>query len=105
MGKKVESFQSADGVLFNSEHAMLTHEATNALVEEFPQLKMQIPFIIANVDRIAEILGPIGSHNAKLDGSHTIVQSSEGSDGRRFISGWFERSSRPRLNACPGTGK
>lgn len=68
MGKKVESFQSNDGVLFGSEYEMLRHEATTALVEEFPQLKMQIPFIMQNVDRIAEILQPIGSHTLSLKG-------------------------------------
>lgn len=101
MGNKVESFQSADGVLFGSEYEMLVHEATSALVEEFPQLKMQIPFIIGNVDRIAEILQPIGSHNRALDGSHTVAQVVEQNRGmiRQAI---FGPSRKPRWGACSG---
>jgi hypothetical protein len=65
MGHKVDSFQSNDGVLFTSEEAMLIHEATVDLQEEFPNLKMQIPYIIANVNRIAAILAPIHALNER----------------------------------------
>ena len=102
MGKKVESFQSNDGVLFGSEYEMLVHEATTSLVEEFPQLKMQIPFIMQNVDRIAAILHSIGSHTLPPEGSHTIVQSTRAEDGSHYISGWSEQEDRGGCDCSAG---
>lgn len=56
MGKQVESWQSDDGKLFSSQEDMVRHEITVALTEEFPQLKVQIPFIMAKADRFAKIM-------------------------------------------------
>lgn len=59
MGKKVNSYQSDDGVLFPDERSMVLHEIEVALTEEFPRLRIQIGDIMASVDRISEIVSPL----------------------------------------------
>lgn len=90
MGKKVESYQSNDGKLFGNERDMLLHEAEIALTEEFPQLRVSIPVIMKNANRIAEIMAAIGSHTPEPEGTHTIVQTTRAEDGSHYISGWDE---------------
>jgi hypothetical protein len=65
MGKKVESYQSDDGKLFKTEEAMLLHEAQSALTEEFPTLKINVPFIMENAERISALLEPLASYYRK----------------------------------------
>lgn len=65
MGKKVESYQSDDGKLFKTEEAMLLHEAQIALTEEFPTLKINVPFIMENAERISALLELLASYYAK----------------------------------------
>ncbi len=65
MGKKVESYQSDDGKLFKTEEAMLLHEAQIALTEGFPTLKINVPFIMENAERISALLEPLASYYRK----------------------------------------
>lgn len=62
MGKKVESFLSDDGVLFTDEYAMLKHEATIAITQEFPELKISMGTIMPKAERLAEILEPLATY-------------------------------------------
>lgn len=99
MGHKVESFQSNDGVLFGSEEAMLIHEATVDLQQEFPNIRFQIPYIVANIDRIAAILAPIHALNVRAT-ADTIIETTRAADGSRYVSG-MKPSAAPRF-PCPG---
>lgn len=101
MGHKVESFQSNDGVLFGSEEAMLIHEATVDLSEEFPQLKVQVPFIMSNAARIAAILSPIHVFATRQAAPEVVEQRRRefSAAGQEFPS---KPSDTPRM-PCPGS--
>lgn len=88
MGKKVESYQSDDGKLFQTEEGMLRHEAETAIREEFPNLKMSLPLIMDNAKRISEIMEHLASYYRK---NHPALPAHT----------TLEPSAQPKWDACP----
>lgn len=102
MGKQVESWQSDDGKLFSSQEDMVRHEITVALTEEFPQLKVQIPFIMAKADRFAKIMAKMAPFIKKDHPSGPGKPPSEAEDrGGCDCSALLSGNSGPHAPTCP----
>lgn len=71
MPKKVETYQSEnDGKFHATEIACVRHEVLAALWEGVPELRDRKLLVEANIDKIARILHPLGSHIPEPEGTH-----------------------------------
>lgn len=74
MPQKVESYQSNDGKFHATEIAAVRHEVLLALWAAVPDLKDRKNLVESNIDLIAHILQPLGSHTPEPQGTHAEVR-------------------------------
>ena len=81
MPKKVESYQSNDGRFHASEIEAVRHEVLLALWTALPELRDRKMLVENNIDKIAAILKPLGSHIPDPEGSHAEAPEPEDHGG------------------------